>query len=76
MNANLSQQDKLTNNNDINKRINNDTFIKVMTQLVIPQITKNSFEEEFFNGSKFHNKNDFESLILPAGCSGSILTFP
>ena len=46
MSANLFQQDKLANDNDdINERVDNDTFIKRISQLIIPQITNNSFED-------------------------------
>src|SRR5438128_1112981 len=46
---------------------------------ITSQITNNSnnslesfdFENCFFNGTNFNNNNDFESLILPAGCSSS-----
>jgi hypothetical protein len=78
MNANLPHKDKLANGKDIDKRVDNDdTFTRRITQLVIPQITNNNpFEEMFFKGTNFHsNKNDFESLVLPAGCSG-FSTFP
>ncbi|RIA98061.1 hypothetical protein C1645_731961 [Glomus cerebriforme] len=53
---------------------NNDNRI---TQLVIPQITNNKlYEHFFFNGTEFHDKNNPEMLLLPAGCLGSTFTFP
>ncbi|GBB86875.1 hypothetical protein RclHR1_01330029 [Rhizophagus clarus] len=68
------QQDQLLSNaDDTNQQVNSET-IKIVTQLIIPQITNNPQENTFFNGTEFHDKNDIESLILPAGWSGS--TFP
>lgn len=74
MSTNSSQQDQFTDNT--NQQVHNSETIKMIAQLVVPQITNNSQVNTFFNGTKFHDKNDFESLILPAGCSGSTSTFP
>ena len=70
------QQNQLANNSDNTNQQINDDNIKRVIQLVTPQITNNPYEDKFFNGTEFHNKNDTESLILPAGCSGSTSTFP
>ena len=48
--------------------INNVNTIVRIAQITTPQITNNPLEYSFFNGTIFDNNNDFESLILPAGC--------
>ncbi|PKY39678.1 hypothetical protein RhiirA4_538279 [Rhizophagus irregularis] len=69
MSTNSSQQDQFADNT--NQQVNNSEAIKMIKQLVVPQITNNSQANTFFNGTKFHDKNDIESLILPAGCGCS-----
>jgi hypothetical protein len=39
--------------------------------MTTPQITNNPIENDFFNGTSFYDNNNFESLILPTGCSVS-----
>ena len=55
----------------------NDVDIHI-EQIPTPQITNNLFEESFFNGTNFTNFNyssndNFESLLLPTGCSPPLL---
>lgn len=52
--------------------INNISTISRISQITIPQITRNSFENDFFNGTSFHETNSLESLILPAGYGSSL----
>lgn len=65
----------INNANNINQyrvsRINNINTISRIFQITIPQITRNSFENDFFNGTSFHETNGLESLILPAGYGSS-----
>jgi len=56
-------------------RLNNSNTIDRIVRITTPQITNNPIENDFFNGKSFHDDNNFESLILPAGCSVSSL-FP
>ena len=74
MNSNTFQQNQLANNNanDVNGKVNSDNF-KRITQLA-PQTTNDPQKDAFFNGTKFCDTNDFESLVLPAG-SGSTSIF-
>ncbi|PKC65322.1 hypothetical protein RhiirA1_461207 [Rhizophagus irregularis] len=65
-----------TNNVNINRNrvaqirlINNSSTIDRIARINTPQITNNSTENDFFNGTSFYDNNSFESLILPAGCS-------
>ncbi|CAB4428430.1 unnamed protein product [Rhizophagus irregularis] len=65
-----------TNNVNINRNrvaqirpINNSNTIDRIALINTPQITNNSIENDFFNGTSFYDNNSFESLILPAGCS-------
>jgi hypothetical protein len=51
--------------------INNINIISRISQMPIPQITNNPFENDFFNGTNFQETNGLESLILPAGCGSS-----
>ena len=58
-----------TNQNPISRLlINNSNMMERITRIPSLQITSNLLEEDFFNGAKFNNNNDFESLILPSGC--------
>ena len=80
MNANSSQQNQLANNaNDVgDDRVNNDNFLNIITRLAPQIITNDPLKDALFQGNEFHdtNANDFESLLLPAGCSSSTATFP
>ncbi|CAG8499695.1 20488_t:CDS:2 [Rhizophagus irregularis] len=51
--------------------INNSTTIDRIARMTTPQITNNPIENDFFNGTSFYDNNNFESLILPTGCSVS-----
>ena len=51
--------------------MNNSNTIDRLVQITTPQITNNVFENDFFNGTSFHDNNSVETLILPAGCSGN-----
>ncbi|CAB4428387.1 unnamed protein product [Rhizophagus irregularis] len=55
--------------------INNSNTIDRIVRITTPQITNNSIEYDFFNGTSFHDNNSFESLILPAGCSATSSLF-
>ena len=58
-------------------RINSNT-INRFARIITPQISNNSFENDFFNGTSFREDESLESLeilMLPAGCSVSSL-FP
>uniref|UniRef100_U9TVT3 Uncharacterized protein n=1 Tax=Rhizophagus irregularis (strain DAOM 181602 / DAOM 197198 / MUCL 43194) TaxID=747089 RepID=U9TVT3_RHIID len=55
--------------------INNSNTIDRIVRITTPQITNNSIENDFFNGTSFHDNNSFESLILPAGCSATSSLF-
>jgi hypothetical protein len=58
-------------NRDQNRisQISNSNTIDRIARITTPQITDNILVNDFFNGTKFHNDNSFESLILPAGSS-------
>ncbi|PKY53213.1 hypothetical protein RhiirA4_471298 [Rhizophagus irregularis] len=45
---------------------NTSTLVNII-QINNTQITNNTFENDFFNGTRFDDNNTFESLILPAG---------
>uniref|UniRef100_U9TBG3 Uncharacterized protein n=1 Tax=Rhizophagus irregularis (strain DAOM 181602 / DAOM 197198 / MUCL 43194) TaxID=747089 RepID=U9TBG3_RHIID len=71
-----------TNNVNINRNrvaqirpINNSSTIDRIARINTPQITNNSIENDFFNGTNFYDNNSFESLILPAGCSATSSLF-
>jgi hypothetical protein len=65
------------NNNKNQNRVNNANTIDRIVRIITPQVTKNRFENDFFNGTKFTADNDtLESLILPAGFLGSSSLFP
>lgn len=70
---------KRFNANNINRnripRIRNTNTLDRIARIIVPQITHNPFEQTFFNGTNFNDTNNFESLILPAGCLPSSL-FP
>ncbi|CAB4481380.1 unnamed protein product [Rhizophagus irregularis] len=66
INRNRISRIRLTNNTNTLDRI---------ARIIEPQITHNLFEQAFFNGTNFNDTNNFESLILPAGCLPSSL-FP
>lgn len=61
--------------NNVNNARGNPNTIGRIVRLITPQIARNSLESNFFNGTKFHDDNSLESLILPAGCSTTSL-FP
>ncbi|RIA90343.1 hypothetical protein C1645_823475 [Glomus cerebriforme] len=82
--SSTSQRNRFTNlaNNANNlsqnqvSRINNTNTLDRIARITTPQQTiNNSFESAFFNGTKFDDNNSFESLILPAGCSGPSSSF-
>ena len=68
-------------NNNMNQNrirsVNNANTIDRIARIIAPQATKNRFEDDFFNGAKFHDgdNNNLESLILSTGFSGSSI-FP
>jgi hypothetical protein len=72
MSLNYSSSYKNNANNIYQTRvsIDNSNTIDRITRLTTSQITKNSFENDFFNGTSFKDGNDLESLILPSGFSG------
>lgn len=47
--------------------IDNTSTLVSIVQINNTQITNNSFENDFFNGTRFDNNTTFESLILPSG---------
>ncbi|RIA95196.1 hypothetical protein C1645_817041 [Glomus cerebriforme] len=49
--------------------LNNSNTINLISRITTHQISDNSLENDFFNGTNFDNNNNFESLILPAGSS-------
>ncbi|GBB97467.1 hypothetical protein RclHR1_00030024 [Rhizophagus clarus] len=53
------------------RRIDNTSTLDNIIRINNTQVTNNSFENEFFNGTNFDDNNTFESLILPAGFLGS-----
>jgi hypothetical protein len=64
------------NANNINRNINHISRIRVLNnvdtlyrivRINTPQITNNSLQDSFFNGTTFNNSDNFESLILPSG---------
>ncbi|GBB91072.1 hypothetical protein RclHR1_01820001 [Rhizophagus clarus] len=55
--------------------VNNLSTIDQIARLTTRQITNDPLENDFFNGVENFYDNSLESLILPAGCSGS-LSFP
>ncbi|CAB4440514.1 unnamed protein product [Rhizophagus irregularis] len=61
---------------NISNNRNSETIYR-MSQINIPQITKSSFEDNFFNGygTNFYEEESFQSLILPNGCFSSSI-FP
>jgi hypothetical protein len=70
-----TQQNQLLNKtDDTNQQIDNSVAIK-MIEKITWQDTNNPQENSFYNGTEFHDKNDTESLMIPAGWTGSS-TFP
>ncbi|GBC08573.1 hypothetical protein RclHR1_08230004 [Rhizophagus clarus] len=67
-------QNQIQNQNRNSQIINSNTTDQI-AQINTPQITNNLFVNDFFNGTKFHDDNSFESLILPAG-SSTTSSFP
>ena len=65
-NANNINQNRILRTRSTN--INNSRTIDRIARIALTQNTSNSFENDFFNGTRFHDDNSFESLILPAGC--------
>ncbi|GES95335.1 hypothetical protein GLOIN_2v1773585 [Rhizophagus clarus] len=62
---------RLANNINI---IRNSDNVDRISRINTPQITKNDFENDFFNGTNFYGDKSFQSLILPSdGSCGSCL---
>ena len=61
------QRKKFNNFADNINKIRNYDTIDLIVRINIPQITNNPLENDFFNGTKFHEDKSFESLILPNG---------
>ena len=77
----MNNTNNTNNTNDKNQTrriclINNNATIDRIVRITTPQITSNSFENDFFNGASFHCSNSLESSILPTGCLGSSSFFP
>jgi hypothetical protein len=52
-----------------NRSINNAETIDRIARIIVPQITNNPLENDFFNGANFHENGSFGSLILSADWS-------
>ena len=69
----------ITNNTNQNRirLVNNSNTIYRISRIITPQVTRNQFENDFFNGAKFHDSDDLETLILSStGFLGSTSLFP
>jgi hypothetical protein len=53
--------------------VNNANTIDRIARIITPQVTKNRFENNFFNGTNFHDSDNLKSLILPTEVLGSSL---
>src|SRR5581483_7443375 len=66
-----SQRNRFINIANNLNRINNNDTLNQIARLTTPQVTNDPFENDFFNGTSFHDSNNsLDYLILPAGCSG------
>jgi len=63
-------------------RPSNNTFAELMVRINIAQETNTDFEKRFFGGVEFTefnnngNNTNYESLMMPAGCSAPSSSFP